>query len=117
MFTIDIDGDVNGPYTVTLERSSTVYTTTIDGEAVTFGNNTMSDLVSDVNNALAATDIGNALGFLAEQSSLGDSIVAEFNAQLTFARDVVFSVSVNDGSYVSVTVAHASAPSYTYADM
>ncbi|MFA7013539.1 MAG: LEPR-XLL domain-containing protein [Desulfobacterales bacterium] len=105
VFTIDIEGDNNGPYTVTVPENSTVWKKMVKGSFVTYGNNTISDLVSDVNNALAATDIGNALGFLAEQSVEGDTLYAEFNAQLSFSRPVVFSVSVNGGEYVSVEVA------------
>ncbi|MCK4858069.1 MAG: LEPR-XLL domain-containing protein, partial [candidate division Zixibacteria bacterium] len=106
-FGIDIDGDVNGTYWVTVPASATVgITVSPEGVETDVSNVTMSDLVADVNNALAATDIGNELGFTSEQSAILEPIVLTGNsdAQTNLLSAVTFYVTINDGSSVAVTV-------------
>ncbi len=115
-FGIDIDGDVNGTYWVTVPASATVgITVSPEGVETDVSNVTMSDLVADVNNALAATDIGNELGFISEQSVDSGPLVlmGTYNAQLDLSEGAVtFQVIFDGGTPVDVTVAAAN-----YADI
>jgi len=58
-FKIDIDGDGNDPYLVTVKASATEGTVINGDEETDVSNVTIGDLVADVNNALALAKIGD----------------------------------------------------------
>jgi Ca2+-binding RTX toxin-like protein len=96
-FWVDLDNDGLDLYEVTVKASATT------------ANMTMSDLVADVDNALAATDIGNDLGFTAYQTtSLEPLVLTGANpALLNLTAPAEFKVKINDGSPVPVSVKEA----------